>query len=208
MRRCRAAKCAENERSRGDFHRHNFYLGDSSDLTVGFEKTQREKDKHGSVKGVIQAELDPTATIGRDYARKFDVDLQKLNLTYSNSYNPQSNLLLLGYEYKDHTTFWSAPQRINLDGSTNNDVNAYTTLNDYHQDQRGIKGEWRSGKDGLGWLAGGRGRTKSTRKKFPDGHCSTCWPTTTSRAPDSIRSRAANGRYSPGWTISSSANTG
>ncbi|MBS4096748.1 MAG: TonB-dependent receptor [Sulfuricella sp.] len=140
-----------NETVNGNF---NLYLSDTSDLTFGFEKNQREKDKHGSVKGSIQAELDPTGTIGRDYARKFDVDLQKLNLTYSNSYAPNSNLLLLGYEYKDHTIFWSAPQRMNLDGSTNNDVNAYTVNNDYHQDQRGVKGEWRSGADKLGWLAG------------------------------------------------------
>ena len=132
----------------------SLYLGDTSDLTLGLEKNQRAKDKHGSVKGAIQAEIDPTATIGRDYARKFDVDLQKINLTYSNSYNPHSNLLLLGYEYKDHTIFWSAPQRMNLNGSVNNDVNAYATNNDYHQDQRGIKGEWRSGAGNLGWLAG------------------------------------------------------
>jgi len=141
----------QNESVNGNL---NFYLSDTSDLTFGFEKNQRGKDKHGSVKGAIQAELDPTGTIGRDYARKFDVDLQKLNLTYSNSYNPYSNLLLLGYEYKDHTIFWSAPQRMNLDGSVNTDVNAYTTNNDYHQDQRGIKAEWRSGQEALGWLAG------------------------------------------------------
>ena len=140
-----------NDSINGNF---NYYLSDTSDLTFGFEKNQRQKDKHGSVKGAIQAELDPTATIGRDYARHFDVDLQKLNLTYSNSYDPRSNLLLLGYEYRDHTIFWSAPQRMNLDGSVNNDVNAYTTNNDYQQVQRGIKGEWRSGSDSLGWLAG------------------------------------------------------
>ncbi len=141
----------QNDSANGNL---NWYLSDTSDLTLGFEKTQRQKDKHGSVKGAIQAELDPTGSIGRDYARHFDVDLQKLNLTYANNYNPHSNVLLLGYEYKDHTIFWSSPQRMNLDGSNNNDVNAYTTNNDYHQTQRGVKGEWRSGVENLGWLAG------------------------------------------------------
>ncbi|MDX9995444.1 MAG: TonB-dependent receptor plug domain-containing protein, partial [Rhodocyclaceae bacterium] len=42
-----------------------FYLTDTSDLTFGFEKSDRAKDKHGSVKGATQAQLDPMGIIGR-----------------------------------------------------------------------------------------------------------------------------------------------
>ncbi|MDD5242190.1 MAG: TonB-dependent receptor [Sulfuricella sp.] len=132
------------------------YLTDTSDLTFGFETSQREKDKHGSVTGATQAALDPTGMIGRDYTRKYDVDLQKLNLTYSNNYDQKSNVLLSGYEFRDHTMFWSAPQRVDATGKTvpNSSTEAYTTNNDYHQLQRGLKGEWRSGRDNVGWLGG------------------------------------------------------
>ncbi|MEN6585890.1 MAG: TonB-dependent receptor [Sulfuricella sp.] len=133
-----------------------YYLSDTSDLSFGFETSQREKDKHGSVTGATQAALDPTGTVGRDYARKFNVDLQKLNLTYSNNYDTKSNVLLSAYEFRDHTVFWSAPQRVDANGVTvpNSNTDAYTTNNDYRQVQRGLKGEWRSGRDNLGWLAG------------------------------------------------------
>ncbi len=137
----------------------NLYLSDTSDLTFGFEKSDRAKDKHGSVKGATQAELDPQGVLGRDYTRKYDVGLQKLNLTYSNNYDPRSNFLLMGYEYRDHTTFWSGPQSLYSNGTSvlptdPNYYDAYTTLNDWHQIQRGVKSEWRSSTGSMGWLAG------------------------------------------------------
>ncbi|MGE5466125.1 MAG: TonB-dependent receptor [Ignavibacteria bacterium] len=132
------------------------FLSQSSDLTFGFEKSDRSKDKHGSVTGATQAALDPTGTIGRDYTRKYDVDLQKLNLTYSNDLSRTSNLLVTGYEYRDHTTFWSAPQRVSATGGviSNAAQDAYTVANDYHQVQRGVKGEFRASAGSVGWLGG------------------------------------------------------
>lgn len=133
------------------------YLTGSSDLTFGFEASDRFKDKHGSVTGAIQAEEDPRGTIGRDYARMFNVDLQKFHLTYSNDLTDRSNLLATAYEYRDHTTFWSGPQRVSATGAVipNSAQDAYTTLNDYHQVQQGIKGEWRASADLFAWLLGG-----------------------------------------------------
>ncbi len=135
------------------------YLTDSSDLTFGFEKADRSKDKHGSVKGATQAAVDPRGTIGRDYTRKYDVGLQKLHATYSHDISERSNVLATAYEYRDHTMFWSAPQRVAANGQAISDASAgaqelYTTLNDYHQVQRGVKGEWRASAGNLGWLAG------------------------------------------------------
>lgn len=135
------------------------FLGDTSDLTMGFEKSDRMKDKHGSVKGVSQALLDPAGTVGRDYTRKYDVNLQKLHATYSNDLTENSNILATVYEYRDHTAFWSAPQRVAANGqaisdSTPGAQEMYTTLNDYDQLQRGVKGEWRASAGSFGWLGG------------------------------------------------------
>ena len=135
------------------------FLSNTSDLTLGFEKSDRIKDKHGSVKGATQALLDPTGTVGRDYTRKYDVNLQKLHATYSNDLTEHSNILATVYEYRDHTFFWSAPQRISATGTSISDSTAgaqemYTTLNDYDQMQRGVKGEWRASAGGFGWLGG------------------------------------------------------
>ena len=136
-----------------------FFLDDASDLAVGFEKSGREKDKHGSVKGATQALLDPQGTVGRDYTRMYDVDLQKLNATYSRDISEHSNVLATAYEYRDYTMYWSAPQRVSATGLSISDSSVgaqemYTTLNDYKQVQRGVKGEWRNSAGGLGWLGG------------------------------------------------------
>ncbi|MDP2197825.1 MAG: TonB-dependent receptor [Sulfurimicrobium sp.] len=135
------------------------FLSDTSDITLGIEKSDRIKDKHGSVKGATQADLDPTGSIGRDFTRKYDVELQKLNMTYSKDLSRSSNILATAYEYRDHTKFWSSPQRVAADGQSISDSSPgaqelYTTNNDYRQIQRGMKGEWRASSGGLGWLTG------------------------------------------------------
>lgn len=130
------------------------FLTDRSDLTVGFEKSDRMKDKHGSVAGVNQAEVDPRGVLGRDYTRGYDVNLEKLNVTYSNDYSDKGNVMLLAYQYKDRTYFWSAPQRYTGTGAAVTAQDAYQYGNFYNQTQRGIKGEWRTSVDTLGWLAG------------------------------------------------------
>jgi iron complex outermembrane receptor protein len=130
------------------------YLTDRSDLTFGFEKSDRMKDKHGSVVGALQAELDPKAKLGRDYTRKYDVNLEKFNVSYSNDYSERGNVMLLAYQYKDHTNYWSAPQRFSSTGAVVTSQDAYTQGNDYNQTQRGIKGEWRTSAGNFGWLGG------------------------------------------------------
>jgi iron complex outermembrane receptor protein len=133
------------------------YLTDRSDLTFGFEKSDRMKDKHGSVTGATQAANDPRGMLGRDYARKFNVDLEKLHATYSNDLSDKSNFLAMVYEYRDHTNFWSAPQKVSATGASvpASAQDAYTTMNDYHQTQRGLKSEWRGAGDATAWLLGG-----------------------------------------------------
>jgi iron complex outermembrane receptor protein len=130
-----------------------WYLDESSDLTFGFEASNRNKDSHGSVEGVTQATLDPQSYEGRDYARMFDVALGKYYLTYARDVSDNDNLLLNAYQFNDHTKFVSAPQNYTLAGVPVTDVNAYTNGNDYKQVQRGIKSEYRSAGENLAWMA-------------------------------------------------------
>ncbi len=109
------------------------FLSDTSDLTFGFEKSDRMKDKHGSVKGATQADLDPTGSIGRDYTRKYDVELQKLNMTYSKDLSATSNILATAYEYRDQTYYWSSPQRVAADWPGNQRFRSGRPGTLYHQ---------------------------------------------------------------------------
>ncbi|PJA31558.1 MAG: TonB-dependent receptor, partial [Zetaproteobacteria bacterium CG_4_9_14_3_um_filter_53_7] len=128
------------------------YLSDTSDLTFGWEIAKRFKDSHGTVQGVTQAAVDPTSVAGRDYARHYNVDLGKFYLTYANDISETSNLMLNIYQFGDHTKFWTAPVRFDAAGAAVTDVNAYSNDNDYKQVQRGLKAEWRSSGESLGWL--------------------------------------------------------
>ncbi len=128
---------------------------DRSTLTFGFEKESRFRDKHGTVTGETQARLDTKGTEGRDYARHFDVDLQRLNLTYSHDFTDTANVLANVYQFEDHTQFWSGPQRLSATGETVEDVNAYNTFNDYRQKQRGAKAEFRDVWGPMGFMIGG-----------------------------------------------------
>jgi len=131
-----------------------YYLDDTSDLTFGLEASHREKDSHGTVEGMTQALTDPTSIVGRDYSRKYDVDLLKLFLTYSKDFGNNSNLLVNIYQYGDDTQFISVPQKYSSTGAVVTADDAYTTLNDYHQVQRGLKSEYRNEGQNVAYLLG------------------------------------------------------
>ncbi|MCO5100570.1 MAG: TonB-dependent receptor [Burkholderiaceae bacterium] len=121
-----------------------YALDDASDLSLGFEKSERFRDREGSVTGVTAATLDPTGrNEGRGYTRNFDVDLSRWNLRYSRDLDERSQLMAVVYEYRDDTSFWSAPMRFDAAGRPTTDVDDYSALNDYRQTQRGAKAEYR-----------------------------------------------------------------
>lgn len=130
-------------------------INDHSDLTFGFEKEDRFRDKHGTVTGVTQAQVDPTGVSGRDYSRHYDVNLDRLNVTYSNDLSERTNVLALAYQFTDATKFWSAPQRFSATGAAVTASDAYTTLNDYNQTQRGAKTEIRTSFGNTAFMLGG-----------------------------------------------------
>jgi iron complex outermembrane receptor protein len=126
-----------------------YYINETSDITFGMEYSKREKDSHGTVGGVTEADNNPESIFNgdmesRDYTRKYDVELQKYFLTYSNDLSDKSNLLISAYIYKDDTKFLSAPQTKDELGNagvyTDDD---YVYDNDYSQIQKGIKSEYR-----------------------------------------------------------------
>lgn len=132
-----------------------YALDAGSELSLGFEKSERFRDREGSVTGATAASLDPTGSReGRGYTRNFDVDLSRWNLRWSRDLDERSQLMAVVYEYRDDTTFWSAPMRFDAAGRPTTGVNDYSMLNDYRQTQRGAKAEYRVNLDALALMGG------------------------------------------------------
>jgi iron complex outermembrane receptor protein len=141
-----------------------YLINETSDVSIGFENSKRMKDSHGTVTGMTNALLDPRSVGGgKDYARHYDVDLNKLNATYSNDMGENSNLLVTTYLYKDHTFGWQNPSGylrdasgVLLAGVNNMSLlrDSYATGRDTNQTQKGVKSEWRRGGKQVGVMAG------------------------------------------------------
>ncbi len=150
----------EDSSSKADYlnGKFQYYLDDVSDLTFGFERSDRFKDSHGTVDGATAARLDPKSewTENDDYSRMYNVDLAKYYVTYSRDFGATGNLLVNAYQFTDDTDFYTVPLNgyYNLDGSVITDPDAYGTHIDYHQQQRGVKSEYRSAGEQLAWMAG------------------------------------------------------
>ena len=144
-----------------------YLVDETSDVSFGFEKSVRAKDSHGTVTGVTNAWLDPRSTGGgKDYARMYDVNLDKMNLNYAKDLGAGGNLMVAAYQYLDHTIYKSNPSGIlrtaggallyGTSAASNlalfNDT--YVSLNDGNQVQQGIKSEWRKGGEKVGLMAG------------------------------------------------------
>lgn len=132
-----------------------YYLDDHSDLTFGIELSEREKDSHGAVRGVDAADEDPESTdpAYNDYARRFDVDLQKYFVTYARDVGAASALMVNAYRFTDDTQFVSDPN--------DDDPELYNRANDYEQVQQGLKSEWRTSGRLTAWMIGGELRDNS-----------------------------------------------
>lgn len=143
-----------------------WYPDEVSDLSFGFEKSDRYRDRNGSVKGRTQAETDPRGNFAsRDYTRNFDVDLARLNLAYSRELSDSLGFKGLIYQYTDDTNFWSGPMTYDGQGNRTTSVNDYKYDTDYEQAQRGIKLELNHSGERLGTLLGLDLRRDQTENK-------------------------------------------
>ena len=135
-----------------------YLIDETSDVTFGFEHAKRHKDSHGTVRGVTAATEDPRSVDGgKDYARHYDVDLDKFNLSYAKDFGANDNLMLSTYSFKDHTFGWQGPNGFLRNPSCpDTDVSALPECNmtnlkdayiggaDTTQKQRGAKAELRA----------------------------------------------------------------
>lgn len=136
-----------------------YFIDDFSDITFGAEYSKREKDSHGTVRGVTQAKLNPESIDdgsgqNRDYTRLYDVELLKLFATYSKDLSDSQNLLFNIYQYSDETEFVSSPQRYDEYANEITSASAYNSFNEYEQIQRGLKSEFRDSSNTVATLIG------------------------------------------------------
>lgn len=146
-----------------------YLIDETSDIAFGFENSSRAKDSHGTVRGVTAAWLDPRSfSGGKDYARMYDVNLDKENLTYAKDFGAGGNLLVNTYVFKDHTFSWQNPSGFlrttaGCAGATVTAIAACNMANfndiyvggvDTKQVQKGLKAEWRKGGEQVGLMAG------------------------------------------------------
>jgi iron complex outermembrane receptor protein len=146
-----------------------YLIDETSDIAFGFENSSRAKDSHGTVRGITAAWLDPQSfSGGKDYARNYDVNLDKFNVTYAKDFGGGSNLLVNTYVFKDHTFSWQNPNGFlrttpgcggavvtpiaACNMANHNDI--YASGTDTKQEQKGLKAEWRRGGEQMGFMAG------------------------------------------------------
>ena len=131
-----------------------YYIDDTSDIAVGFELSHREKDSHGSVRGITTARTDPKSYLDGDYTAMFDVDLFKIFATYSKDLGNDLNLIANLYQYEDTTEFLSGYVEYDLAHNPVTDPHAKTTRTHYEQIQRGFKTELRQSLTNMAWMIG------------------------------------------------------
>ncbi len=135
----------------------NLNLSDNSSLKFNYEGIDLFRDGDGFVKGETQAKDDPKArNATRGYTRNTDTDLKRFNLTYSYDFSDTGSLSLIGYQFKDKTSYWSAPVRFDGLGKPvpNSSYDAYANITNYEQTQRGAKLEIKESFGNLALMGG------------------------------------------------------
>ncbi|MDQ7042986.1 MAG: TonB-dependent receptor [Sulfurimonas sp.] len=126
-----------------------YYIDDSSDLTLGVDKTLRYENDTGSITyatydpntGLYTNNVvtNPTSKGEIGFATKYEIELTKLFLTYSKDFDNDSNLMAQIYQYEDSTQNRSSAYDSTGDGVRDDNLN----LTDKNTIQRGFKSEYR-----------------------------------------------------------------
>ena len=127
-----------------------YYIDDSSDITLGADKTKRYENDTGSI---TYATYDPNTgqyTYNVDvnkeshgevgYSTNYDIDLTKFFLTYSKDFDNDSNLMAQIYQYDDKTI--NDGSAFDSDGDGQRDDHLYDSY--AKTVQRGVKSEYRT----------------------------------------------------------------
>lgn len=119
--------------------KYQYYITDSSEMTVGFDISQRETGDGNSVSGVTEAKENPTSKGYYSYGGYYDSDLTKYFITYSSDIGEESNMMLRVHRYEDDKNYKLA---------------RYTKDNDEIWSQDGAKGEFRTTAGSFAVMAG------------------------------------------------------
>ncbi|MFT7880217.1 MAG: TonB-dependent receptor [Sulfurimonas sp.] len=85
--------------------KYQYYLNDTSDVTVGMDLTKRETGDGNSVRGVTEAETNPKSAGYYSYGGYYDSDLTKMFITYNNDLSDISNFMLRVHRYEDDKSY-------------------------------------------------------------------------------------------------------
>ena len=133
-----------------------YFIDDSSDITLGLDKSKRFENDTGSitavVDGVNQIETNPKSFGEVGYNTNYNIDLDKYFLTYSKDFENDSNLMSQIYLYEDLTT--------NRSGAFD-EIPGNGLLRDGHKydayaktQQKGLKSEYRIDGDSIASMIG------------------------------------------------------
>ncbi len=130
-----------------------YFINDSSDITAGIEITDKyEESSRGSVTGVTAAKENPTGAGDGDlpWNHDYNSDIQKYFLIYNKDFSSNSNLMVNTYYYIDNYDYEASPH--DTTGDTLDD--RYTRDSTEDIDQYGVKSEFRSTLNNLGYMIG------------------------------------------------------
>ena len=179
-----------------------YYIDETSDITVGINYTDRFEAGGGSVTGVTNAELHPKGIEGDwSYIRDYYSTLQKYFIRYEKELANGGQLMANAYYYKDEYDYKSSPQ--DIDGDTIDDF--YLNDNNDNLEQYGVKAEYRATLDALGYMLGldaGKRTFDKYRVQLEDSRRGTKGDYTDSENTEDRIAVYGEGKYaiSPVWT--------
>jgi iron complex outermembrane receptor protein len=88
--------------------KYQYYINDSSDITLGLDYATIETGDGNSVAGITQANVNPKSAGEYSYAGYYNTDLTKTFLTYTKTFKDESELVLRAHNYIDDKNYKSS----------------------------------------------------------------------------------------------------
>ncbi|MDD3008931.1 MAG: TonB-dependent receptor [Arcobacter sp.] len=119
--------------------KYQYYIDDLSDITLGLDYTKRETGDGNSVSGITEAVTNPKSVGVYSYGGYYNSDLTKAFLTYSKTFEDDSNLMLRAHKYID-------------DKNSKSNRKKYDNIEKWNQN--GGKAEYKKSFNEIGFMAG------------------------------------------------------